>query len=841
VPTNVAISCATPGAVIYYTLDGTLPTQSSLLYTGVVSLVSASVIRAVAFTNGLTPSVASFSDYGPSATVANVQVTRSIDISSPTAPVVTFTVLPGTNAICVAAMETLPLGVAAINVSAGGNYLASNNIILWGPFIGSNVPSLSYQAVGQPGVYPVRSFWSVDGVGGGEAAGANLVISGSVVPTPAQQVAMPVFTPTSGAHVPISVTITDATPGAVIYYTLDGTLPTQKSMLYTGPFELASAGAIRSVAFTNGWLPSVASIANYGPSAAVANAQVTRSINASSPAAPVVTFNVLPGTNAICTAVMETLPPSVSAVNVSSGGNYIAGENVVLWGPFLGNAPQTLSYEAAGQPGEYPVRSFWSVDGVGSGEATGTNLVIAGSIVPAPPQLVPMPELSPAVASSLPVRVSISDSDVQAQICYTTDGTLPTEGSSRYTGPLTFNAQTSLRAVAFHTGYPPSVAAVGEYDPALTTFATTLVESVSGNGSFLPTVTLNATPQAPVICYALVEPIPAGLTPSGLSSDGIWDPAASVIRWGPYTDNQARVFSFNVGGASGSYSLAGQVSFNGYSMGTTGDSLVQIDANYIGSAPVTNLAACATDYLTYNVSIDPAPGVVTVISASGTVDWGDGTQSAITSPLMTFAKSYPTAGTYDIVVTVNWRGYSGDTQLSGQAIKTDSVQVVTTCLPPQIVTQPSNQVALAGSTAQFAVSAASSVPMTYQWYFDQNFPIIGTVFSSLTLPDVTPQSAGGYSVIITNAFGCITSRVASLTVVTPLVTNLVKSVNGNVTLNFVGLPNAISRLWVTTNLASPASWQPIFTNTTTAPNGAWEFTDTNAFGEPARFYRFSTP
>jgi hypothetical protein len=150
-------------------------------------------------------------------------------------------------------------------------------------------------------------------------------------------------------------------------------------------------------------------------------------------------------------------------------------------------------------------------------------------------------------------------------------------------------------------------------------------------------------------------------------------------------------------------------------------------------------------------------------------------------------------------------------------------------------------VVLASATAQFTVNASSSLPMTYQWYFNQVFPIVGTIFSSLTLPNVAPQSAGNYSVIITNAFGSTTSRLASLYVVTPFVTNIIRGTNGRITLNFVGLPNATTRLWATTNLASPASWQPIFTNTTTTTNGTWQFTDTNTVGKPARFYRFSTP
>jgi hypothetical protein len=847
VPTNVTISCTTTGAVIYYTLDGSLPTQSSVLYTGKVSLVTASVMRAVAFTNGWTPSVASVAYYGPPAVPAAAQVIRSVNTSSPTAPVVTFSVTPGTNASCVAVTESLPPGIGATNVSSGGNYIASNNAVLWGPFFGTNAQTLSYQATGQPGTYPVRASWSVDGVGGSETTGTNIVIAsatGNLVPTPPPQVAAPFFLPASGTNVPVSVTITDATPGAVIYYTLDGSLPTPSSILYTGKVSLVTASVIRAVAFTNGWLPSVASVAYYGPPAVPANVQVARSVNTSSPTAPVVTFSVTPGASAQCAAVTETLPPGIGAINVSSGGNYIASNSVVKWGPFFGTNALSLSYQAVGQPGVYPVSVAWSVDGVGGSETTGTNLIIAsatGGMVPTPPLQVPMPTITPGLGSNLPVAVTISDSDGAAQIYYTTDGTLPTQSSTPYTSALNFSTRTTLRAVAFHAGYLPSVSAVGEYSPTLTTITVPAAQSISGNGSFLPRVSLTATPQAAVNCYAVVEPIPTGLTPSGLSGDGVWDVSAGVIRWGPYLDNQPRYFSYNVGGASGTYPLSGQVSFNGYSAGTTGASSVQINANYIGSGPVTNLAACATDYLTYNVSINPSPGVVTVTSASGTVSWGDGTQTPITQPVMTLQKSYTVAGTYAISVAADWTGNAGAVPVSGHASKSDSVQVVTTCLAPQITTQPSNQVVLAGSTVQFTVNSSSSVPMTYQWYFNQAFPIVGTIFSSLTLPNIAPQSAGGYSVIITNAFGSITSRVAALTVVTPLVTNIIKGTNGKVTLNFVGLPNTSTRLWATTNLVSPASWQPIYTNTTTTTNGTWQFTDTNTVGKPARFYRFSTP
>ena len=96
----------------------------------------------------------------------------------------------------------------------------------------------------------MQAAWSVDGVGGGEAVGTNIVVaagSGSGFPTAPPQVATPVFTPASGSNVPVNVTISCATPGAAIYYTLDGSLPTQASTLYTGAVYLASASTVRAV------------------------------------------------------------------------------------------------------------------------------------------------------------------------------------------------------------------------------------------------------------------------------------------------------------------------------------------------------------------------------------------------------------------------------------------------------------------------------------------------------------------------------------------------------------------------------------------------------------------
>jgi hypothetical protein len=66
----------------------------------------------------------------------------------------------------------------------------------------------------------------------------------------------------------------------------------------------------------------------------------------------------------------------------------------------------------------------------------------------------------------------------------------------------------------------------------------------------------------------------------------------------------------------------------------------------------------------------------------------------------------------------------------------------------------------------------------------------------------------------------------------------VLNADGSFTLNMVTLPQTTNRLYEATNLSPPVSWQPIYTNLT---GGLWQFNDTNAGVNPARFYRLSTP
>ena len=59
---------------------------------------------------------------------------------------------------------------------------------------------------------------------------------------PGKVAALPVFNPPAGTYTGAQqVTITDATPGAAIYYTTNGTPPTTSSTPYTGPITISAS------------------------------------------------------------------------------------------------------------------------------------------------------------------------------------------------------------------------------------------------------------------------------------------------------------------------------------------------------------------------------------------------------------------------------------------------------------------------------------------------------------------------------------------------------------------------------------------------------------------------
>ncbi len=94
--------------------------------------------------------------------------------------------------------------------------------------------------------------------------------------------------------------------------------------------------------------------------------------------------------------------------------------------------------------------------------------------------------------------------------------------------------------------------------------------------------------------------------------------------------------------------------------------------------------------------------------------------------------------------------------------------------PIFITGEPLDRTNQAGTTALFRVVALGSEPISFQWRKDnvdlsESGNITGVTMSELILSNVLGSAAGAYSVVVSNSFGSVTSRLAQLTVVDPVV------------------------------------------------------------------------
>ncbi|HZM02246.1 MAG TPA: glycoside hydrolase family 9 protein [Candidatus Saccharimonadales bacterium] len=85
-----------------------------------------------------------------------------------------------------------------------------------------------------------------------------------VVPVTFSTAAAPVISPASELFTnSTSVALSSSTPGATIYYTTDGTVPTTSSAVYTGSFSIASSTAVNALAALSGMGNSGVATANF--------------------------------------------------------------------------------------------------------------------------------------------------------------------------------------------------------------------------------------------------------------------------------------------------------------------------------------------------------------------------------------------------------------------------------------------------------------------------------------------------------------------------------------------------------------------------------------------------
>ena len=227
---NVALSSATPGATIYYTVDGSTPTHASSVYSAPIVVSSASLtIRALASASG----------YQDSPIVMGAYVIQAAATATPT-----FSPAAGTYSAAqsIAISDTTP--GAVIYYTTNGTAPTTSSAVY------STAITVSANTT-------VEALAVAPGFGQSAVASAAYVIQAGVTATPT-------FSPVAGTYTAAqSVTISDTTPGAVIYYTTNGTAPTTSSAVYSAAVTVSASITLEAMAVAPGLTQSAVASAAY--------------------------------------------------------------------------------------------------------------------------------------------------------------------------------------------------------------------------------------------------------------------------------------------------------------------------------------------------------------------------------------------------------------------------------------------------------------------------------------------------------------------------------------------------------------------------------------------------
>lgn len=266
---------------------------------------------------------------------------------------------------------------------------------------------------------------SISGMPGGGAGGNK-------------KVSTPKFTPAAGGvSSGTTVTITCATEGATIHYTIDGTTPTASSPTYSSPIAITADTTIKAIAIKTGM-----------DNSSVASASYTIVL----PKVATPTFVPSAGEVLSGTAVTITCATEGADIYYTTDGSTPSAESTKYTTPIEITAATTI--KAIGIATDYQDSSV-----VTAAYTIGQPTAEAPTFVPNGGEV------------SKGSTVTLSTTTPGGVIHYTTNGSTPTASSPTYTDPIVINANTTIKALTIADGYKNSSVVTKNFTvPAVTLY-----------------------------------------------------------------------------------------------------------------------------------------------------------------------------------------------------------------------------------------------------------------------------------------------------------------------------------------------------------------------------------
>jgi uncharacterized repeat protein (TIGR03803 family) len=388
----VKLTDTTPGSTLYYSNNGT-PDTTSTVYTGPFSVSSTQTLTAIATATNYVDS--------------NYAVARYI--ITPTAATPVFSPAGGT--------YTSPQTVTISDLTSGATIYYTTN--------GTTPTTSSAKYTAAITVSATETLEAI-AVASGDA---NSAVASATYTIQNPTAATPVFSPAVGTYTSAqSVTITDSTTGATIYYTINGTTPTTSSTKYTAAITVSATETIEAIAVATGYTHS-----------AVASATYTITPPA---AAPI--FSPVAGTYTVAQSVTVTDSTAGATIYYTTNGTTPTTSSSKYTGAIAVTATETIKAiaTATGYSSSATTSAIYTID-----------LPIAAT-----------PVFSPIAGTYDSIEsVTITDSTPGAAIYYTTNGTMPSASSTRYAGAISVSQTETIEAIAIAAGYANSTVASATY------------------------------------------------------------------------------------------------------------------------------------------------------------------------------------------------------------------------------------------------------------------------------------------------------------------------------------------------------------------------------------------
>jgi hypothetical protein len=293
-PQTVTISDITPGAIIYYTTNGTQPTTSSTMYSGPVSVSSSETLEAIATASGVSQSAVASAAY-------------TINLPQAATPTINLAAGTYTAAQTVTINDTTPN--ATIYYTTDGTTPTTSSTVYHVPITVSSTETLEAIAAAS---------------GYSQSAVATAAYTISNLP----QAATPTFSVAAGSYnAAQTVTISDTTPGAIIYYTTDGTTPNTGSTVYSAPITVSSSETIEAIATASGYTTSAVATAAY-------------TINLPQTATP--TISLAAGAYTAAQTVILSDATAAATIYYTTDGSTPTTSSTVYSGPITVSSTETL-------------------------------------------------------------------------------------------------------------------------------------------------------------------------------------------------------------------------------------------------------------------------------------------------------------------------------------------------------------------------------------------------------------------------------------------------------------------------------------------------------------------